>query len=249
MVPTSLQEFKTTPSGQLTVRDFRAVWLESEADPPAFSKARKRVKHTVEGKEDTKEGILLAKQESAEIEEAALKGSQLMLPPKKRKRQNEVEKVASSSTANEGNESAVSEENASAASENGEKSPLDAKQETLSTEDNELADELNSLMKDEALLKEAEKYEQSMDYKVDPGDADLASVDDDEIEAMLLNATEVEVKTKVWYEFNKDYLEEQRIKKEKEIMDRKNGVYKRAGPVRLASRYCRFMAKGVLNLL
>lgn len=61
--------------------------------------------------------------------------------------------------------------------------------------------------------------------------ADLAEVDDDEIEAMLLNDQEVEIKTRVWYEFNKDYLEEQRIKKEKEIMDRKNGVYKKTGSV------------------
>jgi hypothetical protein len=195
----------------------------------------------VEGKEETKEEILLAKQE------IALKDSQLMLPPKKRKRQNEVEKGSST---NEGNESAASDENASAsASENGERSSLDAKQETMSIEDNELADELNTLMKDESILKEAEKYEQSMDYKIDPGDADLALVDDDEIEAMLLNETEVEIKTKVWYEFNKDYLEEQRIKKEKEIMDRKNGVYKRAGPVRLALVVLSLDAKYILTFI
>jgi hypothetical protein len=72
--------------------------------------------------------------------------------------------------------------------------------------------------------------EQSADFKAGMY-GDLAEVDDDEIEAMLLNDEEVAIKTRVWYEFNKDYLEEMRIKREKEIMDRKNGVYKRTGTV------------------
>ena len=35
-----LEEFKSTPSGQLTIEDFRSVWLEEEHNPPAFSRAR-----------------------------------------------------------------------------------------------------------------------------------------------------------------------------------------------------------------
>lgn len=35
-----LDEFKKTPSGQLTVQDFRDVWLEEEHAPPAFLRAR-----------------------------------------------------------------------------------------------------------------------------------------------------------------------------------------------------------------
>ena len=37
-----LDEFKKTPSGQLTLADFRTVWLEDEMDPPAFTKGRER---------------------------------------------------------------------------------------------------------------------------------------------------------------------------------------------------------------
>ncbi|KAF9970955.1 transcription factor TFIIIB subunit brf1 [Actinomortierella ambigua] len=37
-----LDEFAITPSGQLSVADFREMWLEDAADPPAFAKARKR---------------------------------------------------------------------------------------------------------------------------------------------------------------------------------------------------------------
>ncbi|KAG0227801.1 transcription factor TFIIIB subunit brf1 [Actinomortierella wolfii] len=37
-----LDEFAVTPSGQLSVADFREMWLEDAADPPSFAKARKR---------------------------------------------------------------------------------------------------------------------------------------------------------------------------------------------------------------
>lgn len=37
-----LEEFKSSPSGQLTMADFRSVWLDEEMDPPAFVKAREK---------------------------------------------------------------------------------------------------------------------------------------------------------------------------------------------------------------
>ncbi|KAF9013414.1 hypothetical protein BDQ17DRAFT_1343383 [Cyathus striatus] len=37
-----LDEFKATPSGSLTLADFRNVWLEEEMDPPAFTKGKER---------------------------------------------------------------------------------------------------------------------------------------------------------------------------------------------------------------
>ena len=40
-----LEEFKATPSGQLTIEDFRSVWLEEESNPPAFARARMPKKH------------------------------------------------------------------------------------------------------------------------------------------------------------------------------------------------------------
>jgi transcription factor IIIB subunit 2 len=37
-----LDEFRKTPSGSLTLADFRSVWLDEEMDPPAFMKAREK---------------------------------------------------------------------------------------------------------------------------------------------------------------------------------------------------------------
>jgi transcription factor IIIB 90 kDa subunit len=263
-----LNEFKATPSGQLSVRDFKALWLESEADPPAFSKGRKRNKHgqleeeAINKAEMTSPSLL---QDEAIVNIEAARDAQLMLPPKKRKRQNNVaaeqsEEGVDKVTANDNATTTTPDdsvvESSSAATDGSDKTgnSQSAKDESLSAEDDELNDEINDLMKDEAFLKAAENFSthsqtikripyhaaisnlyiflpESEDFK-EPFEADLADVDDDEIEAMLLNDDEVEIKTKVWYEFNKEYLEEQRIKMEKEIMDRKNGVYKKTGSVR-----------------
>ncbi|KAF7761016.1 hypothetical protein Agabi119p4_10425 [Agaricus bisporus var. burnettii] len=37
-----LDEFKATPSGSLTLADFRSVWLDEEMDPPAFTRGKER---------------------------------------------------------------------------------------------------------------------------------------------------------------------------------------------------------------
>ncbi|KAI0668030.1 cyclin-like protein [Trametes maxima] len=37
-----LDEFRRTPSGALTLADFRTVWLEEEMDPPAYTKGKER---------------------------------------------------------------------------------------------------------------------------------------------------------------------------------------------------------------
>jgi len=43
-----LKEFKETPSGSLTLTDFRTVWLEEEMDPPAFIKGKEKDRATKE---------------------------------------------------------------------------------------------------------------------------------------------------------------------------------------------------------
>ena len=37
-----LEEFKATPSGALTLADFRNVWPEDEMDPPAFTRGKEK---------------------------------------------------------------------------------------------------------------------------------------------------------------------------------------------------------------
>lgn len=56
-----LDEFRRTPSGQLTLSDFRRVWLDEEMDPPAFTKGREK-------EEAEKKAAEVAQQESTDEE-------------------------------------------------------------------------------------------------------------------------------------------------------------------------------------
>jgi len=47
-----LEEFKGTRSGELTVADFRSVWLEEEMDPPAFVKGKEKEREEAEAAEE-----------------------------------------------------------------------------------------------------------------------------------------------------------------------------------------------------
>ena len=46
---------KATPSGALTLADFRNVWLEDEMDPPAYTKGREREEREREAAENGEE--------------------------------------------------------------------------------------------------------------------------------------------------------------------------------------------------
>lgn len=48
-----LEEFKGTRSGELTVADFRSVWLEEEMDPPAFVKGKEKEREEAEEEEES----------------------------------------------------------------------------------------------------------------------------------------------------------------------------------------------------
>lgn len=56
-----------------------------------------------------------------------------------------------------------------------------------------------------------------------PEELDLTGLDDAELDKCLLNEEEIEIKTKLWMEENKDYLEKQKEKEEKEAKEREEG--------------------------
>ncbi|KAJ2721760.1 transcription factor TFIIIB subunit brf1 [Coemansia sp. Benny D115] len=51
-----LDEFRNTPSGSLTVADFRSLWLEQSADPPAFVKSRLKARKALLAQQQKAEG-------------------------------------------------------------------------------------------------------------------------------------------------------------------------------------------------
>ncbi|KAK6531677.1 transcription factor TFIIIB subunit brf1 [Orbilia ellipsospora] len=56
----------------------------------------------------------------------------------------------------------------------------------------------------------------------------LEDVDDDEIESIMMNPEEVALKTKIWYEYNREYLLAQEAKRLKAEADEKAGISKKA---------------------
>ncbi|KAK4519825.1 uncharacterized protein ATC70_010068 [Mucor velutinosus] len=87
----------------------------------------------------------------------------------------------------------------------------------------EIADEMESWLHDESVIKAAKDIEKEAhadgdDEKEDEDDMEeneghLSDVDCDEIDAMILTPEEVTLKTKVWYNANKDYLEEMAVRR------------------------------------
>ncbi|KAG5335176.1 hypothetical protein C0989_002013 [Termitomyces sp. Mn162] len=75
-----LDEFKNTPSGSLTLADFRNVWLEEEMDPPAFIKGKEREEAERAAMEEA------AKGDDNEVEEQIGKGRSKRKGSKKKKR-------------------------------------------------------------------------------------------------------------------------------------------------------------------
>lgn len=50
-----LEEFKNTPSGALTLTDFRTVWLDEEMDPPAYTKGKEKEMEEAEDEQEMDE--------------------------------------------------------------------------------------------------------------------------------------------------------------------------------------------------
>ena len=87
-----LAEFKITASGGLTVDEFRTVWLEEQADPPAYSQSVKRDTKDRE-KAELLSGMLESVEEEEEDEEERTVVVKNISEKKKGKRKERPEEV------------------------------------------------------------------------------------------------------------------------------------------------------------
>eukprot|EP00039_Didymoeca_costata_P022701 m.5032 g.5032 ORF g.5032 m.5032 type:complete len:496 (+) comp3175_c0_seq1:157-1644(+) len=142
-----LAEFEDTPSSNLTVVEFQQIDLEGEADPPAFSKARKRDR---EQKEVLVDGVA----------------------------QKEMERVAES----------VVFKNLDGGRESDKK--------TISTSDTTVLESATA----------------SKPWVEPQDNGSLSDLSDEELDSFILAEDEVELKSKIWHEVHKDFLEKQEAK-------------------------------------
>lgn len=85
----------------------------------------------------------------------------------------------------------------------------------------QIADDMEQWLDDESINKAAAELKKTKhadedeeeEEEEEDDDENLSDVDDEEIEAMILTDREVALKTKIWYNANKDYLEEMAVRR------------------------------------
>ncbi|KAK0205101.1 BRF1-domain-containing protein [Desarmillaria ectypa] len=212
-----LDEFKNTPSGELTVGDFRSVWLDEEIDPPAFTKGREK---------EEEERLIREGDEEALVKLRKKKGRRKV----KRKREESDEEVIPdmSEQVAKGFDSSLLNEGILSGTTVGptplfypapDDVPIDPAfldtpsipahtviDETVSTA---VAEEVSAYLQNpqgamlSGALDEAEQRRLAGISVVD----ELTGLDEEELDRFLLSEEEVKIKERVWVELNRDYLE------------------------------------------
>ncbi|KAI8354185.1 hypothetical protein BD560DRAFT_407830 [Blakeslea trispora] len=303
-----LSEFNQTESAQLSVRDFRTIWLESRADPPSFTKnkklaelEKKRKRAAIKGTDASESESESEEEENDQSEQASLDQNQVDDQPTASKELTEEEveqqmiqkEIASSlndqvrlmadvdteltadasvdtSVSEKGKEKATQElEATQVATQSSEMEdtqatlveqqesdyiPIkDADYNALPLEDRmkisaiarakvaaeeqsllnpeleedveEIAKEMDNWLGDNSMVEaakqiEKEKHESDEEEEEEVDEGNLSDVDCEEIDAMILTEEEVAFKTKIWYNANKEYLEEMAVKR---MIDKEKG--------------------------
>ncbi|RKP34298.1 cyclin-like protein [Dimargaris cristalligena] len=179
-----LREFKNTPSSELSLTDFRNVWLEETCNPPAFERGRKRKARDSETAE-----MKLTITVETEDGRGGVKSTRLFDP-----------NAESESGLNPGAKGLEGGGGGKAGS--GDDADGDGEEDPFGFNWAMRQNPLKMNERDRALLAEINQFDVS---KWD-------NFDDDEIRGTLLTAPEVEEKTAVWMDNNADYLKEQAIR-------------------------------------
>ncbi|CAB4004381.1 transcription factor IIIB 90 kDa subunit-like, partial [Paramuricea clavata] len=235
-----LNDFKKTPSGQLTVDEFNTIDLEEEQDPPCFTEARQKQKQQqIDEIEGMDKPALANELEDLRREiEARLDKTKSQSNFRNSLNSEDIDTDALSecsfSLTNENDETLdpISDISSSILGGSTEKDTCDP---DGVNGDNLNGDNLNGDKENEEILKGKEvdgevddqviENDEDENIEKDAGDEDkkeerLDDLDEDELDNFILTEPEVEVKTKIWMEENKDYLEKQKEKEEREAEER-----------------------------
>ncbi|CAG8583053.1 2207_t:CDS:10 [Ambispora leptoticha] len=233
-----LEEFKATPSGQLSVTDFKHVWLDQACDPPAFTKARKLAKLAENRKASSSattpapadiENTISDQENDANFVSIASPSSnqpyQLAGTP------NSVtnDEIISLSDDNEDEVSGTKRRRNTDdynGDEEEDRSYFDASD--VDEEDIDIAEEMNSYLNSSDFQEAAEEMEGQIRAERRArikNDSELGSdLDDEEVNNAILNEEEIKIKTKVWMTENIDHLRMVAAKKAKALRDQANGI-------------------------
>jgi transcription factor IIIB subunit 2 len=267
-----LQEFKETNSGDLTVQEFRSMWLEQEHDPPSFGPKKKKKKRVRQVNDDgevvddettdepdpkrvkenevrrDKDGFVIpdipidpALVGTSEPAAAASEGgAPPPTPPATAPTEIPGETLGETpgetpgETA-EANQNKKKGKEKEAVKENKEKGLFIPDEQSNEIIEATIESEINSLVNDqssEAIVEELRQAHEAAlaavpKNSVSDDPENLNDVDDDwEVQGAILDDKEVEIKERVWTEFNKDWIRDQEIKRLKTMADARNGIVK-----------------------
>ena len=231
-----LEEFKATPSGALTLADFRNVWLEDEMDPPAFIKGKEK---------EEAERTAVDGDEEQESQRAKINGKKKAKEKKKRKdkrkriqgtdeednvlpvvqepprRQPLDPSILNNSiltsvlTPNEDlniDPALLQQSIPNTTTDSILEAPLltptlsSLMDETLSSA---LAEEVTTFLQNPqgTMLSDALNEAEQRRLAEMTVDDELLGLNEEELDRFILNEEEVRIKERVWVEFNKEYLE------------------------------------------
>ncbi|KAG5357277.1 Transcription factor IIIB 60 kDa subunit [Yarrowia sp. C11] len=206
-----LDEFRHTEAGRQTISVFRMTNIESQSDPPSFQKHRKREQEGIE--EKTEDEI------DAEMEE--------MMAQMVQKNENPEERAKEALFLED-----TPQEKAERTVQNRAQYIIEYERERrrkLNEEANNAATEALLAMKTphEQMLEDREAAEGEGGEPRVPVEESLSDLDDDpEIDSILLNDEERNIKEAVWTTVNMEYLQEQETKLLKIEADKAAGIYK-----------------------
>jgi len=239
-----LQEFKETRSGDLTVEEFRSIWLEQEHDPPSFSPNKKKRKRVRAVNDDGE--VIDSEAEEEESEEASPR-------PVKKAKAGEVQGLrrdadgfaipeipidpalasnGKTPTARGSASSEPTDTDSQPTQDPGifmpDEQSNDIIMSTIESEISGLVNDSDSAAIVEELRRAHEAALAALPKGVVSDDPEnLNDVDDDwEVQGAILNDQEAELKEKIWTEFNKDWIREQEVKRLKAASDARIGIVK-----------------------
>ena len=212
-----LEEFKATPSGALTLADFRNVWLEDEMDPPAFTKGKEKeeAERTAVDQDHEEQGLAKRKGKRKRVEDTDEEDNAPPVIQDPPFRQPLDPSILSNSiltgvlTPDEdlNIDPALLQQSIPVIED-----PLLTPAMTSLMDDtlsNVLAEEVTTFLQNPQGTMLAEALDEADQRRLAQMtvDDELLGLNEEELDRFILNEEEVRIKERVWVELNKEYLE------------------------------------------
>lgn len=246
-----LDEFRETPSGALTVADFRTLWLDETADPPAFSRNQRKEKLAREaeeqkaralpinaykgkGKGKEKEKLFADESDDEEGSEAegagddSLAGQEAFAElaavdgepgsPGDAPQQDDEEQEGDMAPPPVPSAKALGKRKRKERDVDEEEEEVEEPHFDAPELDDAIAKEMDVIMGSEGGQKLTDELDKRDSKRIETAAAmtnltldtseRLDDLDEDELDAFILTPAEIEAKSRLWMQINKDYLQQ-----------------------------------------